>query len=204
MNKAILFVTFISIIFLISAISPPKFPSTFFSNVKLVNRVANVTHVPVTGSVANDDVKKLYVYNEKSSPIVLENALFNTHLYEYYGQPVKCGCFNITYKDARLPFFGRYRNFVEYKVTNSDIIWKCTDAPPGDTLLFTVRKVTPNIPESIISYAIFENITYSQNITFSGFQTSQPDGDLFKIPNDCTKVICRNKLKKPSMFSKFF
>ena len=55
MNKVILFVSFICIISQISSISPPKFPVTFYTSVKVVERFANVTQHPITGTIANDD-----------------------------------------------------------------------------------------------------------------------------------------------------
>ena len=106
-----------------------------------------------------------------------------------------------TYKVLSLPFFSRYRNFVKYNETDSEIIWKCTDAPPDGILLFIVKKVTPNVPEKM---AIVTTTGTSVNFTFIDFQASQPESELFRIPDDCTNVPCRNPLKTRSrLFSKF-
>ena len=77
MNKVILFVSFICIISQISSISSPKFPVTFYTSVKVVERFANITQHPITGIIANDDAKQLYVMNEKVSPNIPVKVLFN-------------------------------------------------------------------------------------------------------------------------------
>ena len=201
MNKVILFVSFIYIISGICSISPPKLPVTFYASLKIVVRSANVTH-NITGSIANDDAKKLFVINAKVSPDIETKSLFNSHLYEYDG--THCVCINITYKERNLPFFSPLKNFVKFAETDSNVIWKCTDAPPDLVLLISVKKATPNVPEKMITYQATANPEFTQNITFIGFQASQPDSGFFTIPDDCTKVPCQNPPKKPSVFfSKF-
>eukprot|EP00800_Vazella_pourtalesii_P009895 TRINITY_DN2485_c0_g1_i4.p1 TRINITY_DN2485_c0_g1~~TRINITY_DN2485_c0_g1_i4.p1 ORF type:complete len:197 (-),score=7.84 TRINITY_DN2485_c0_g1_i4:55-645(-) len=185
---------------LISSISPPKLPVTFYTNVKIVARFNNVTQDPFTGLIANDDAKQLYVYNQKDSHGNPTKALFNKHLYQYLDDPTKCACFNVTYKDLGLPFFNHYKNFVKFAETDSDIIWKCTDTPSDETLLFSVNKKTPNVPEKTMVYFKDGHARTSENVTFTGFQASQPDGELFRIPDDCTKVPCPNPPREQSMF----
>ena len=204
MNKVILVVMLVCDVSLISSISPPKFPVTFYTNIKAIARFGNVTKNNFTGSLANDDAKQLYVFNQKDYHGNPAKELFNTHLYQYLGDPTKCACLNITYKDMGLPVFSYYKNFVKYDETDSDIIWKCTDVIPVETVLFSVNKKTPNVPEKMMSFLAMGNTTLSQNMTFTGFQASQPDSEFFRIPDDCTKVPCQDTPKKPSMFfSKF-
>ena len=88
---------------------------------------------------------------------------------------------------------------MKYDETDSDIIWKCTDVIPVETLLFSVNKKTPIVPEKMMSFLAM-NTTLSQNMTFTGFQASQPASEFFRISDDCTKVPCQNTPKKPSMF----
>ena len=200
MNKVLLIFSFICITSRISSISPPKFPVTFYTNVKTVEQFANVTQHPIIGSIANDDAKQLYVHNGTISPNIPFMQLFNNNLYEYQGDSANCECFNVTYKYLPLPFFSRFKNFMKYSETDSEIIWKCTDTPPDDTLLFFVKKETPNVPELVT-----ESIpSVSINITFTGFRASPPSSDFFRIPDDCTKVPCLNPPKKRSMFFSSF
>ena len=204
MSKVILVILLVCIVSVISSISPPNFPMTFYSNTKVVLRFGNGAPSHITGFIANDDTKQLYVYNQKDSQGIPEKELFNKHLYSYYGDPTKCACLNDVYADLGLPFFSLYKNFVKYDETDSDIIWSCTDVLPVETLLFSVNKKTPNVPEKIMTIWAMGRFTLSQNMTFTGFQASQPDSEIFRIPDDCTKVSCKNPHKKPSLlFPKF-
>ena len=204
MDKFIFIVIFICIISQISSISPPKFPATFYTSVKIIEQLAEVTQSHITGSIANDDAKQLYVYTEMFPPHSPFTRLFNKHYYQYYDNPPECTCSNVTYKNLDLPFFSRYKNFAKFYETDSDIIWKCKDISLNKTVFFTVRKETPNIPEGIMTYTIIGNATFSQNITFIGFRASQPDGGFFRVPYNCTKVPCQNTPKKTSLlFPKF-
>ena len=203
MNKVILLVSFIYIISGICSISPPKLPVTFYTNTTIVVRKANVTHNPITGSIANDDVKKLFVMNEKLSTGVEMKSLFNSYLYLYNG--IHCTCLNVTYKGMNLPFFNPFKRFVKYTETNSNVIWKWTDAPHNETYLFVDKKVTPNVPEKmIIMYPATGNPEFTRNITFIGFQASQPESGFFTIPDDCNKIPCQNSPKNPSVFDSKF
>ena len=202
--KVILFVSFISIISQISSISPPKFPVTFHTHVKVVVQNGNVIHNPITESLANDDAKELFVMNEKYLPDTEVKSLFNNnHLYAYDG--INCACLNVSYKGMNLPFFSPYKNFVKYTETDSDVIWKWTGAPHNEKYLFVVKKATPNVPEKmVIMYPATGNPEFTRNITFIGFQASQPESGFFTIPDDCTKIPCQSSPKNPSVFfSKF-
>ena len=68
MDKFIFAVIFICIISPISSISPPKFPVTFSTSVKIIEQLAEVTQNHITGSIANDDAEQLYVYTEMFPP----------------------------------------------------------------------------------------------------------------------------------------
>ena len=197
MNKVILFVSFIYIISGIYSISPPKLPVTFYASLKIVVRDANVTY-SITGSIANDDAKKLFVINQKVSPDIEMKFLFNSQYYQYYGN--HCACFNAIYKNMSLPYFSPLKNFVKYAETDSNVIWKCTDAPPEEIILISVKKATPNVPEKMMLYSATANPESTQNTTFIGFQASQPDSGFFTIPDDCTKVPCQNSPKNPPVF----
>ena len=199
MNKIILVVLLVCIVSLISSISPPKFPVTFYTNIKAVTRFGNDTLDHSTGSLANYDAKQLFVSNQKDSDGIPSKEVFNKHLYQYLGDPTKCTCLNVTYKDMGLPFFSFYKNFAKFDETDSDIIWKCTDIPVG-TLLISVNKKTPNVPDKMMSFLAIGNTTLSRNTTFTGFQASQPDSEFFRIPDDCTKVPCQSPPNKPSTF----
>ena len=200
MNKVILIVLLVCIVSLISSISPPKLPVTFYTNVKIVARFGNVTQNPITGLIANDNAKQLYVFNLKDSHGNSAKTLFNKHIYRYFGDPTNCTCFNDTYKGFGLPFFSRYKNFVKYGETDSDIIWKCTDTPSDETLLFSVNKKTPNVPEKTMVHVEDGHARISENVTFTGFHAFQPDSEFFRIPDDCTKVPCPNPPREQSMF----
>ena len=204
MNKVFTVVLFMCIVSAISSISPPKFPVTFSTNIRIDSRDGNVTKNPLTGLIAYDDAKQLFVSNQKVLHGISSNQIFNKHFYRYFDDPTKCTCFNITYKDIGPPFFSFCKHFVKYDETDSDIIWKCTDAQPEQTILISVNKKTPNVPEKIMTYGTIGNSTLSTNITFTRFQASEPDIELFRIPNGCTKVPCQNTPKKPSLlFPKF-
>ena len=90
MNKVILIVLLVCIVSLISSISPPKLPVTFYTNVKMFG---NVTQNPITGLIANDNAKQLYVFNLKDS-----HGNSAKTPYRYFGDPTNCTCFNDTYK----------------------------------------------------------------------------------------------------------
>ena len=200
-NKVIFFILFISIIPIIFSISPPKFPVTFYTNIQGFEQVGNETRNPMTGSIANDNSKELFVMNEKSQSEI-SKVLFNLNFYQYADNPTptNCVCTNTTYKDLPfLPYFRPYKNFVKYNETDSDIIWRCTDTAPDVTLLFSVKKKTPNVPE-VMTQMINDPINTSQIITFIGFHPSPPESEFFRIPDVCAKVPCVNSPKDPSMF----
>ena len=131
MNKVILIVLLVCIVSLISSISPPKLPVTFYTNVKIVARFGNVTQNPITGLIANDNAKQLYVFNLKDSHGNSAKTLFNKHA------PSIFSVIQLTVHandGFGLPFFSRYKNFVKYGETDSYIIWKCTT--PSDKTRF--------------------------------------------------------------------
>ena len=184
MNKVILFVLFISIISQISSISPPKFPVTFYTNVTIVVHDSNIK--PIIGTIANDDANKLFSSYEQIFPGIAETELFNKKVYDYAND--FCHCYNnVTYNDLHLPYFSPYKNFVKYNETDSEVIWRCTDTPPQLKFLFTVKKETPNVPESLLMIGSDGGF---QNFTFIGFHASQPENGFFKIPDNCAKAVC--------------
>ena len=166
---------------LISSISPPKLPVTFYTNVKIVARFNNVTQDPFTGLIANDDAKQLYVYNQKDSHGNPTKALFNKHLYQYLDDPTKCACFNVTYKDSGLPFFNHYKNFVKFAETDSDIIWKCTETKRSCSVSIRKLLMFPRRRWCILKMGMLEpqktslsldSTLFNLTVNFSEYQTT--------------------------------
>lgn len=173
---------------------PPTVPETFFTNYKVVYNYSNTTHT-ISGFIAQDDGNKLFTQNKTTSFGNTAHEIFNQRVYEIYnGSKSQCDCSNMTYKDDGLPFFHILKNLELYEQTETENIWKV----PSDITLFLVsfKRVTPNIPEKILE--IFEDLI--SNITFIGFQASQPDSKLFIVPDFCTKVPCHNLTKRAPMF----
>ena len=180
------------------SISPPKFPVDFSSNFDYISKNSRVT-IRLFGHYAEDNASEMFaevlVYPDHS----MKQTLYNKALYlitrNVNGKITECLCSNTTYKDLGCPIFGLFQHFEIYEQNDTDIIWKVTDIPlpDGITILFRVKKVSPNIPaESIILFRIQNSSPSDANTTFIGFEPSQPNKDQFAIPNECAKVECKS------------
>ncbi|KAI6650380.1 hypothetical protein LOD99_5817 [Oopsacas minuta] len=140
-------------------------------------------------------------------PSGFRQTLYNKALYyvtrDKDGSVTDCVCFKTTYNNMGLPYFSLYKNFTLYTETETDIIWEVTDLPlpVGMSILFRVKKITPNTPaENIIVVKISGYSPSSANTTYTAFDASQPDKALFTVPDYCTKVPCTSN-KSPTIRS---
>ena len=173
---------------------PPTLPETFISNYEVIHQ-DKYTNETTSGHIAENNVLKLFTITQRTLSGNLVHELFNQHkYYRYYDRTILCECLNKTYTDSGLPYLGRLKDLKLYKQTKTENIWFVTS---NKTLfLVSFKKVTPNIPESIIE----RNKEYFSNTTFIGFQASEPDSKLFTVPDYCTKVPCNNLTKRAPMF----
>ena len=128
-------------------------------------------------------------------PSGFEQTLFNQALYYITGDEdgniTECVCYK------SLPYFSAFKKFELYSQSEDEIIWQVTDLPlpPGVTIFFRVKKVTPNIPEeNMILDSVPGYSTATGNTTYFGFRASHSDDRLFIIPELCTKVPCKSNL----------
>ena len=202
-----------SIIFsspMITSISPPKFPETFFTGFKYTFQNSNTT-LKSSGSIAGDDTNKLFKLTQLEEPSgYIWETLFNKHLYyltyDKNGDITGCVCNNSTYEDLGLPYFSDFKHFIIFALSETDITWQVTDYLGNEMVLSRVKRVTPNFPEEIMTInTVPGHSRIANNFTYIGFQDSQPDINLFTVPSDCTKVICRSESPPtiPSIFPKF-
>ena len=192
MIKVFFLISFLLSSPLISSISPPKFPDTFYTDYEYIFKNSTTT-ILYYGLTAEDNMNKLAVILT-AYPTGFGLTLFNQALYYIAADEdmniTDCVCFKSPYS----PFFGDFKKFDLYSQSEDEIIWQVTGIPlpAGEKILFRVKKVTPNIPEEEMILTNVPNYSPSAaNTTFFEFTTSQPDKKLFDIPEFCTKITCK-------------
>ena len=195
MNKVFFLISLLLSSPLIASISQPKFPDTFFTVYKYVFQNSTTTD-RYSGLIAEDDANKLLIITAMY-PSGFEQTLFNQALYYITGDEdgniTECVCFKSPY----VPYFSAFKKFELYSQSEDEIIWQVTDLPlpPGVTIFFRIKKVTPNIPEeNMILDSVPGYSTATGNTTYFAFQASHSDDRLFIIPELCTKVPCKSNL----------
>ena len=193
MNKVFLLISFLLSSPLISSISPPIFPDTFFTEYTYIFKNSTTTNGNY-GLIAEDDMNKLMVLTTVY-PSGFRTTLFNQALYYITGDNdrkiTECVCFKSTY----VPYFGDFKKFDLYSQSEDEIIWQVTGIPLPDhmKILFRVKKATPNLPEeNMILISIPGHSPAAGNTTYHGFISSNPGDELFIIPDFCTKVSCKS------------
>ena len=185
-------------IHIIYSISPPKFPVDFSSNFDYIFKNSTVT-IRLFGHIAEDNASEMFTEVLMFPDHSMRQTLYNKALYyitrNVNGKITECVCFNTTYKNIGCPYFSLFQHFEIYEQNDTDIIWKVTDIPlpDGITILFRVKKVSPNIPaENIVLVRIQSYSPSDANTTYIGFEPSQPNKDQFAIPDECAKVECKS------------
>ena len=191
----------------INSISPPKFPKDFSTNYDYIFKNSTITK-SFNGHIAEDNENKTFteviIYPDHS----MRQTLYNKALYyvtrNVNGKVTECVCFNTSYESIGCPYFNLFQHFEIYEQNETDIYWKVIDIPLpfGMTILFRVKKESPNIPEEeIILVRIPKYSPSDANSTYIGFEPSQPNKESFDIPVECMKVECKSG--SPNMASPF-
>ena len=183
---------------MINSISPPRFPEDFSTNFDYIFNNSTLT-ISYFGHIAEDNANKLITEVLMFPDHSMRQTLYNKALYyitrNVNGKITECVCFNTTYKSIGCPYFSLFKHFEIYEQNATDIIWKVTDIPlpVGMTILFRVKKISPNIPAENSILVRLPNYSPSDaNTTYIGFESSQPNKDQFAIPEECTKVECKS------------
>ena len=192
MNKVFLLISFLFSSPLISSISPPIFPDTFFTEYTYIFKNSTTTNGHY-GLIGEDDMNKLTLLTAMY-PSGFRTTLFNQALYyitgDNDGKITECVCFKSPY----VPYFSFFK-FDLYSQSEDEIIWQVARIalPDAIKILYRVKKATPNIPEeNMILLNIPEFSPAAGNTTYHGFISSNPGDELFIIPDFCTKVSCKS------------
>ena len=202
MNKVFFLISLLLSSPLLSSISPPKFPDTFYTGFRYIFENTTTT-VRYSGMIAEDNMNELMVILA-TYPTGFERTLFNQALYyitgDIDGNITECEC----YKNPYVPYFSAFKKFELFSQSKDEIIWQVTEfsSPLDLKVLFRVEKVTPNIPEENMIIANVPGYPPATgNMTYLAFHSARPSDEEFEIPDFCTKVPCKStSYPKPDKF----